>query len=743
MKITVRIFFCSLLFSVLLFAGEKNAVLNPTKIEVRLMNVIEAVKQNQPSVHSNILAKHSSTEPLFSVIVHSPSIEEAKAINVQPMSFNGRLYTARITLDQLVELSNFSSVSYIEAPRMRYPKLDKSLIDMKVDKVHLGQVNSTVYKGKNVIVGIIDSGIDWKHLDFRSDTDTTKSRILFLWDQTDGRAGIGPTGFNYGAEYDETEINNELDGSPAGFVQEQDFSGHGTHVASTAAGDGSTSAGKYKGVAPEADLIIVKAGDEGFLTTNIINGISYIRQKAVAAGKPFVINMSLGGHDGAHDGTASEEITVDTELNNAIGRQIVIAAGNEGSDSIHADGVVAQGGQKVLQFTVPTYTATSGTVNDYVVLSMWYKAGDNLTVSVSTPNNTTVTASSGQSQQQQATAQGFVRITNAFPGVNPNNSAKECYVEIYDNSAAQPPAVGVWTVTVTGATVTQGGVFDVWIGGSSITGNAGESVEFTSGATFTKLVGMPGTVEKGITVGAYVTKWSWKSIDNNTYTYSGTDRTNNFATFSSMGPTRDGRQKPDVSAPGQAIGAARSSAASFSNPVLLTPNGKYVIEQGTSMAAPHVAGLVALMLEAKPNLTSAQIRSAINTTARKDAFTGANATATAQWGSGKVDAQAALQTVLSVQKESENVPLDFVLQQNYPNPFNPSTKIQFAIPQRSFVTLKVYSMLGEEVATLVNDQIEPGEYSATFNADGLASGVYFYTLATGTSFISKKMMLVR
>ncbi len=740
MKITVRIFFCSVLFSVLLFAGEKNAALNPAKIDVRLMNVIEAVKQNQPSVHSNILAKHSSTEPLFSVIVHSPSIEEAKAIDVQPMSFNGKLYTARITLDQLVELSNFSSVSYIEAPRMRYPKLDKSLIDMKVDKVHAGQVNSTVYKGKNVIVGIIDSGIDWKHLDFRSDTDTTKSRILFLWDQTDTRSGVGPAGYNYGAEYTQTQINNELDGTPAGVVLEQDFSGHGTHVASIAAGDGSSTGGTFKGVAPEANLIIVKGGDDGFLTTNIIDGITYIRQKAVAAGKPFVINMSLGGHDGAHDGTASEEITVDTELKNATGRQIVIAAGNEGSDSIHADGVVAQGEQKVLQLTVPTYTATSGAVNDYVVLSMWYKAGDNLTVSVSTPNNTTVTASSGQSQQQQATAQGFVRITNAFPSVNPNNNAKECYVEIYDNSAAQPPAVGVWTVTVTGATVTQGGAFDVWIGGSSITGNAGESVEFTSGATMTKLVGMPGTAESGITVGSYVTKWKWTSLAGNVG-YVGSDRTDNYSTFSSMGPTRDGRQKPDVSAPGQAIAAAMSNSTNPSTQLQVAPAGKYVIEQGTSMAAPHVAGLVALMLQAKPTLTAAQIRSTINSTARKDTSTGTSATA--QWGSGKADALAALQTVLSVQKESENVPLDFVLQQNYPNPFNPSTKIQFAIPRRSFITLKVYSMLGEEVATLVNDQFESGEYSATFNGDGLASGVYFYTLATGTSFISKKMLLLR
>lgn len=159
------------------------------------------------------------------------------------------------------------------------------------------------------------------------------------------------------------------------------------------------------------------------------------------------------------------------------------------------------------------------------------------------------------------------------------------------------------------------------------------------------------------------------------------------------------------------------------------------------MASPHVAGLIALMLQAKPTISSAAIRAALNFTARKDAFTGA--LASAQWGNGKVDAQAVVQNILSVQLESEIIPSRFSLSQNYPNPFNPSTKISFSIPKQSFVTLKVYSVLGREVAILVNEEVASGEYSAAFNGDGLASGVYFYTLATGASSISKKMILLR
>ncbi|MFA5833449.1 MAG: S8 family serine peptidase [Bacteroidota bacterium] len=725
-----------------------------SKIDIRLLDDVDQFISKK-SEQSFRFFKSTGEQEYVDVIVFSTAFDEAKSIGVRPMAQYPEFFTARMDVATMLKLSNLKSTVYIQAPKMRYPKLDKSLIEMKVDKLHAGTVNGTVYKGKNVIVGVIDSGIDWKHLDFRSDTDTTKTRLLFLWDQTDSRTGVGPSGFNYGAEYTAAVINNELDGTPAGAVLEEDISGHGTHVASTAAGDGSVSSGKFKGVAPEADLIIVKGGDNGFSTTNIINGITYIRQKAVAAGKPFVINMSLGGHDGSHDGTQPEEVTVNTELSGTTGRQIVIAAGNEGSDAIYGTATLTNGTSKSFTFDIPVYTPTSGTTNDYVLFSAWYKTGDNFTVEVKTPNNTTVMAASGASQQN-STTNGHVKILNGTGAAN-SKGVKECIIEIYD-ATTTTPAAGTWTITVTGGTMSQGGLFDIWLSGSSIQGNGGETVEFTSGHSFSKLVGMPGTAENGITVGSYVTKWSWTAIDNNTYAYNGTDRTNNFSTFSSMGPTRDGRQKPDVSAPGQAIVAARAATVSFSDPVLIAPSGKYVVEQGTSMASPHVAGLVALMLQAKPSITPEAIRSAIISAARKDASTGNSASA--QWGNGKVDGQAALQSLLSVQLESENIPKTYILQQNYPNPFNPETQISFSIPKASFVTVKVYSVLGEEVATLVNEQLPPGEYSSRFDGNnrasgisskaavpagrqGYASGVYFYTLTADNISVTKKMLLLR
>ena len=693
---------------------------NKSKIDFRLWDEIEQVWNKATSHSKTKFFKTQGYEQRADVIVYSTYIDEAKKIGVQPIAAYDRFFTAKVSAEQLISLSNLPSTVYIEAPKMRYPKLDKSLVEMKVDKLHAGQVNSTVYKGSGVIVGVIDSGIDWKHHDFRMDNDTTKSRILFLNDLTTGK------------EFTRDQINNELDGTPAGIVDEEDFSGHGTHVASTAAGDGSASGGTYKGVAPEADLIIVKAGDEGFSTSNIINGITYIRQKAVSLGKPFVINMSLGGHDGAHDGTSAEEVAVDAELDTA-GRQIVIAAGNEGSDPIYGGATLAQSASKVFTFEIPAYTPTAGAANDFVYLTMWYMNGDNFTVSVKTPNNTTVQAATGATQNV-STPNGQVHIVNGTGAAN-SKGVKECFIEIYDSDAATTPTVSTaWTVTVTAGSVPQGGTFDIWLAASSM------GAEFTSGNSFTKLVGMPGTAESAITVGAYVTKWTWSSLAGSV-SYPGTDRTNNFSTFSSMGPTRDGRQKPDISAPGQAIAAARSSSASFSNSFLVAPSGKYVIEQGTSMASPHVAGLVALMLQAKPTLTAAQIQSALRSTARTDANVGA--IPNAQWGYGKADAQAVLQSILSVRLESEAVPKKFVLNQNYPNPFNPSTKISFSTPSRNIVTVKIYSILGEEIATLVNEEVAAGEYATLFDASGLSSGMYFYTVTAGPYVQTKKMLFLK
>jgi len=86
---------------------------------------------------------------------------------------------------------------------------------------------------------------------------------------------------------------------------------------------------------------------------------------------------------------------------------------------------------------------------------------------------------------------------------------------------------------------------------------------------------------------------------------------------------------------------------------------------------------------------------------------------------------------------------DFVLHQNYPNPFNPTTVIKYSIPQQTFVSLKVYNILGKEVSVLVNEQKEAGVYEVEFNASNLSNGIYFYTLRAGNFVDTKKLILAK
>ena len=192
------------------------------------------------------------------------------------------------------------------------------------------------YTGAGVLVGIIDSGIDWRHDDFRNANGTT--RLKAIWDLW-GAGSAPPTGFAYGAEWDQTEINASLTGG--GAVNEVDNNGHGTHVSGIAAGNGRASSGQYSGVAPEADLLFAKPfNNGGFAEDKTIDAMNYLVQKAHALGQPIAINMSLGGHFGAHDGTSAQERVID-DLSGP-GVVFCVAAGNEGENYLAEAGAGRQ-----------------------------------------------------------------------------------------------------------------------------------------------------------------------------------------------------------------------------------------------------------------------------------------------------------------------------------------------------------------------------------------------------------------
>src|SRR5690606_36571184 len=226
--------------------------------------------------------------------------------------------------------------------------------------------------GHGVIIGVYDTGLDLSHPDFRNDDGGT--RVLYAWDQS-AESGtppgqVGADVFDYGNEC-------RADAIDAGACPMVDAVGHGTHVAGTAAGTGAATgngrpAYRYTGVAPAADLIIVKGGDGSFSTDRAVDGVAYIFARAAELGRPAVVVLSLTTQTGPHDGSTAFEQALDSLA--GPGRIIVAAAGNGGYNgneqpafvrtATHAHGRVTAGGVAEHGLIIPPYTPNPGSISD-------------------------------------------------------------------------------------------------------------------------------------------------------------------------------------------------------------------------------------------------------------------------------------------------------------------------------------------------------------------------------------------
>lgn len=559
----------------------------------------------------NILFKFNSNITLF----HIPGVKIQTEI--------GPIATAKATRSGLINLAKLAEVEWIEISKYLQPCLDVSRVSTEVEHLYSGNPS---YRGDGVLVAIFDTGIDWRHEDFIDNFGRT--RILYLWDVTDD-AGPHPAGFDYGSEYTQVQINDEIDGSPTGLVRERDTNGHGTHVAGIAAGDGSATGygypeKRYIGMAPQADLIVIKGGTDGFSTSDQINGMSYIMAKANQLHRPVVINFSLGGHAGAHDGTELHEQAIDAAV--GPGKAIVVSASNDGGLPLHASGVVTSGGSLTTNFTV-----IDGTEDFWI--DLWHEGNDRMNITITTPDGYTTSArASGSADDGIYWDTSSGRITLYATSKNPNNQDYNFFIYVSDEGGTAVKS-GMWRFNLTGTQIANGR-FDAW--------TQPWKVEFTSNIDYTMLIGMPGTARRAITVASYCTKKQWTAADGNVYTYNSNPSLWDISDFSSPGPTRDGRNKPEITAPGHGIASAKSQD-SDPDATKIVEDGVHVIMQGTSMAAPHVTGGIALLFQKNPTLTPEQIKQFLTNSAWTDGYTGA--VWNNSWGWGKLDIQAAINMV--------------------------------------------------------------------------------------------------
>lgn len=599
----------------------------------------------------------SLTEP-------TPSAVEAVGGRVRARA--GSLIGAQVPLSALAALDADPRVRYVRAAQRLKPINDLAMSDIRVTGARSrsgGQFFGAT--GRGVIFGLVDTGIDWTHGDFKHPGGST--RILYIWDLTSGFGTppgvVGGQNFDRGNECDAAEIN-------AGACSQRDVAAHGTHVAGIGAGDGSAgSAFAYTGVAPGVDIIMVKGGDQSFSDVDVVEGVQYIFKRVEVLGRPAVVNLSLSSAQfGPHDGTSPMEQAIDSL--SGPGRIVVVAAGNDGSNPtattnnspiylVHATRTLPQGASAPLTVTVNFYSPQSGEQNDFMLFNMWYDRRDTLTITVTRPNGTFFSRRTGQPPDSADDVQGRIYIDNASLGPSSENGDHEAEIQIYDGIASQFPAPGTWTITVRldhlGGTT---GRFDVWQYLQSETLFAANAQIANGDNAY--VVGTPGSAARAITVGAHVNRVQWQSRAGG-FQFFVREQVGDLATFSSSGPTRPvrdslpERQKPELTAPGKGVFSAYSSMAAPPAPEpLIATDGVHLLLSGTSMASPMVAGAIALLLERKPDLTPEEARDILTRRARQDAFTGSSyagfgaGVPNPSWGYGKLDVQAALAEIPTV-----------------------------------------------------------------------------------------------
>ena len=321
------------------------------------------------------------------------SSQKLREKGIDITSNSGNLYTARIPLDKIDAVIGEKGIDRISLSTKNHFMLDVSTANTGDQFSRLGcnaaAARDQGINGTDIIIGIVDSGIDWDHGDFLKDPDSNnQSRVLYLWDQNlspeSGESNPDLPDFDYGVEYEQNDINDELDGLTSGYVRSFDTAGHGTHVAGIAAGDGSASDGDpppptYIGVANNADLIIVNSS---LYTTDIVDGVDYIFQRADELGKSAVVNLSLGTFYGSHDGTSPYESMLSHMT--GPGKLIVVSAGNANGKAVHAEDIIPSGGTSSTTFDVPASPSV-----DQIWIDAWVDGGDTYNVKVFSPTNET------------------------------------------------------------------------------------------------------------------------------------------------------------------------------------------------------------------------------------------------------------------------------------------------------------------------------------------------------------------
>ena len=651
-------------------------------------------------------------------------VDAFTAVGGELRSAAGDIRSVWMPADMEETVRGMSGVLEVQPARKVYPMLNKAPFSANVDKVWQGLNLEHGFTGKDVIVGVTDWGFDYTHPAFY-DTNMVNYRVLRAWDQF-RNAGPAPAGFNYGTE---------LVGKEQLLAAQCDTSNiygrhyHATHVSSIAAGGGAGT--KYRGVAFDANLLFVT-----FLVDEaaVLDAFNWMKQVAEDEGKRLVVNMSWGLYFMDNlDGTGLFSQAMD-----AIAQQGVVfvtSGGNNGDVNFHIS---------------HTFSSIEDTVRSKVGFYQYEHAnlwGQSLHLT-------------NDPYTDFSFAFGFYNGNNILLGETPffETQGGDRYIDTFwvngsdtiiynvliesQNPYNHRPQVRVCIKSLPDNykcalyAVSESGTFHAW-----------NIVELTTdvgnwGSEFTDLfpgwikgdakygLGMPANADCAITVAAHIT-----GILNNSGIWQGST----IASFSSSGPTLDGRAKPDISTPGRDIVSAMSSFTDQQSTAMTIQTVEFEGREyrfgnlsGTSMSSPFVAGVVALILQANPYLSPAQVKQVLIETAYWDSY--AEAAGHDRFGAGKVDAYAAVLKALDmVGVQPYTVTEDKF--EIFPNPAADNVWLQIAMENESQAGVAIFDLSGKMIHRTA---LTSGVHKLSVSQ--YPSGCYFVKFTTSKGTITKKMI---
>ena len=486
------------------------------------------------------------------IIKCTGNLDDVRQIAEEVTELFGGFAVVRIKEDTLTLLTDIPQVTYVEKPKAVYFALQEAKAASCLTGVQGG---ADGLSGAGVLFACVDSGVAYTHPDFRNEDGST--RILYLWDQT--IEGNPPAGYTRGTEYTAEQINAALQAQTQTerreIVPSEDISGHGTSVLGIGAGNGRGSGGRFRGVAYEADIIVVKLGTPGEgsfpRTTELLEGVDYCIRKAVELGMPIAVNLSFGNNYGAHNGSSLLENYLDTVA--GVGKNVIcVGMGNEGTAGVHKALTLTQEEPVEAEFSIGEFQVSTN-------LQLWKSYADRVRIFIENPAGTVIGPIEEILGTQRFSIQG-TELLIYYGTPNPYNVLQEIYIDFLASDQYLPS--GIWKLRIEPIEIVWN-LAELWLPVSETANERTRFLEPTLAGTFT----VPSAAENVISVAAY------DALSGAYADFSGRA----FQVLPWAG-------KPDLAAPGVDIQTA-------------AVGGGYRRVSGTSFATPFVTGSAALLME--------------------------------------------------------------------------------------------------------------------------------------------------